>query len=103
MNQDLLFQLFPIAKYTIVGDSMAPTILENQTILINRLAYVLRKPTTNDIIALKDPRDGKILIKRITKIVNNKYFVTGDNKEHSTDSREFGMIEKSDILGKILM
>ena len=82
---------------------MSPTLRENQIVVINRLRYLFKTPVINDIVALKDPRDGKVLIKRIIKIHNNKYFVQGDNKNYSTDSREFGMIEKGDILGKILI
>lgn len=30
-------------------------------------------------------------------------FVMGDNREHSSDSREFGTIKKSDVIGKTLL
>jgi len=32
----------------------------------------------------------------------DKYFLVGDNREHSTDSRTFGALPKSSIQGKIL-
>lgn len=81
---------------------MEPTFKEDDIVLVNRLAFLFQKPAKEMIIACRDPRDGKTLIKRITKIVDGKYFVSGDNKEHSTDSRDFGMIEQSDIIGKVL-
>lgn len=31
------------------------------------------------------------------------YFVSGDNRPHSLDSREFGVIPKTDIIGKALL
>ena len=51
---------------------------------------------------MHDPRDDKVLIKRITKIEDKSYFVQGDNKNASTDSRVFGMIRRSAIIGKVI-
>ncbi len=81
---------------------MSPTIQSGQIVLANRLSYLLKLPAIQDVVALKDPRDGKILIKRIVKIKNKKYFVMGDNKSESTDSRAFGWITKKDIIGKVV-
>ena len=81
---------------------MSPTIREGENVLVNRLAYVFQSPKVNDIIALFDPRDGKMLIKRIIKIEEKRYFVEGDNKNSSTDSRIFGMIERREIIGKVI-
>lgn len=81
---------------------MSPTFTDGQMVLVNKLSYLFKKPSCGDIIALKDPRDQKILIKRIAKIVLTQYIVEGDNKKHSTDSRVFGMIQRSDILGKVI-
>lgn len=98
--------LSPIFKYKIVGTSMSPALQSGQIVLVNRLPYLFSKPKLSDIVALKDPRDGKILIKRISKIDSAKqslrYFVLGDNKKHSTDSRHFGWIRKKDIIGKVI-
>lgn len=35
------------------------------------------------------------------EIPENYYFVLGDNRENSTDSRKFGYVKKEDIVGKV--
>lgn len=82
---------------------MFPTMKDGDVVLVNRLGYLFRQPQKGDLIALKDPRDKKILVKRITKVIDKQFYVEGDNKSHSTDSREFGMIGKSDIVGKVII
>lgn len=81
---------------------MEPALNNGDFVLVNRLAYVFNKPKVNDIVACRDPRDGKILAKRIKLIEDGKYFVLGDNKYSSTDSRIFGMINSGSIVGKVI-
>lgn len=35
------------------------------------------------------------------QVPNDQYFVMGDNREHSSDSREWGTITKEEIVGKV--
>ena len=91
---NILLQMLPVYQLRVVGKSMEPTIHDGQTVLLNRCAYILFSPEIHDVVALKDPRDKKIIIKRVTKIQDDRYFVMGDNTTFSTDSRKFGMIEK---------
>src|SRR5690242_6724517 len=102
MFSEKIFRLSPIFKFQVKGSSMSPTIREGESVLVNRLSYLFQSPKVTDIIALSDPRDGKVLIKRIKKIEEKRYFVEGDNKNSSTDSRIFGMIERSEIIGKVI-
>ncbi len=93
---------FPISKYQISGNSMYPALKNGDLALVNRYSYLFTSPRIGDVVAVKDPRDGKILIKRVAKIENEKYFVTGDNKAESTDSRKFGMLDKRSIIGRVV-
>ena len=36
-------------------------------------------------------------------IPKDMYFVLGDNRTNSSDSREFGLVKKDEIIGKIVM
>lgn len=86
-----------LGLFRISGHSMEPTLHENDTVLTSNLPYLFFSPKQGDIIVFE--KDNKIIVKRIQKIENDRYFVTGDN---SRDSKDFGWIKKSDILGKVI-
>lgn len=83
---------------------MEPTISQGQTVLVSAVPYLFSKPKIGDIVAFK--KNEKVFIKRINKIDpsadGEKYFVSGDNKNDSFDSRRFGWITKENILGKVV-
>jgi len=106
---------------------MKPTYKPNEEVYVNRLAYLFRKPKIGDVIIIKGiprhirqaprqeagrhdkqvprqraGRQDKLIIKRIDHFSKQGYFLLGDNKNKSTDSRHFGVIKKQDIVGKIL-
>lgn len=85
---------------------MFPFFKPGSLVLINRLSFLFRKPKANEIVVIKNPDKKdlkrKYLLKRIKEVEENKFFVVGDNLEESIDSRNFGFIEKNDILGKVI-
>ena len=89
-----------LSRFKVIGHSMEPTINNNSSILLCGLPYWFKNPSVNDIVGFKI--NNKVLIKRVTKISNNKYFLQGDNKEDSLDSRKLGLISKDKILGKVI-
>lgn len=77
----------------IVGKSMLPTLQPGQIVVcLNQLHYKI-----GDIVVVR--RDDREVIKRIKNIRFGKYWLVGDNELHSSDSRSFGAVDKSDILG----
>lgn len=80
------------------GDSMSPTLKNGDLVLIKLSAEV----EAGDIVLAHHPFDkGAKLIKRIWRIQpDGKYFLIGDNLPQSTDSRHFGALPATDILGK---
>lgn len=76
---------------------MQPLINPGQFVLVSSLFYLFRNPKEEDVVVFKS--DKKFIIKRIKAIKNNKFFIEGDNRD---DSKSFGDIERSEILGKVV-
>ncbi len=97
----LLRTFSPVIKYQVIGKSMEPTFQEGSMLLACRIAYHLSDPKPGHAVAMRDPRTKQVLLKRINRKENGKFFVTGDNQTESTDSRQFGWIKRRDILAKV--
>lgn len=141
----LLISRFVFLSVTVDGSSMTPTLGDSGHYWLNRLAYIRSAPSRLDLIVLKDPRDGVLVVKRIIAmpgqsiyfktgkvyldgkllaepylpektytfalekksgdelilIGNDQYFVMGDNRGNSTDSRVYGTVPRQNILGKL--
>jgi phage repressor protein C with HTH and peptisase S24 domain len=76
---------------------MLPTLKEGQDVLV---WYWFLNPKEGDIVVIRV--NGKEMVKRIKKIRKRDVIVMGDNKEKSTDSRDFGPIKKAQIVGKVI-
>ena len=79
---------------------MTPRIKNGETVLVSSIFYWFKNPQIDDIVAVVN--EGKVFIKRITMTSDGKYFLEGDNKEDSLDSRKFGFITKEKIIGKVI-
>lgn len=80
---------------------MEPTFKNGDKILATYFFYLFKSPQINDIVVFKD-QENKIFVKRIIDVKNNRYIVLGDNKKDSLDSRNFGEIQRDQILGKLI-
>jgi len=91
-----------IQRFRVFGESMSPALVDGQHVIGESLTYRFRDPEIGEMIILKCPDNEMNLIKRITKSDGGNYFVEGDNKNQSRDSRNFGLIQKNKILAKII-
>ena len=123
------------------GLSMAPTLADQDRLVVNKLIYLLHAPQRGDIVMLYYPEDpDKSFVKRVIgdpgdviRIVDGKvfvndvelldtfvapeyrshddygpytvppahYFVMGDHRNNSSDSRTWGPVPKKYIVGKV--
>ncbi len=61
----LLITRFIIQSVQVQGPSMYPTLTDSGRYWLSRLSYLVNEPRQNDIVALKDPRDNTLEVKRI--------------------------------------
>lgn len=92
----------------IPSTSMKPSLLPGDIILVDTWAYKDQEPETNDVVVFSLPRTDYFLVKRIAPwpIPNSppgEYYVIGDNKIYSKDSRNFGGIKRQWITGRAVV
>lgn len=87
----------PISRFTVKGNSMIPTLHSGQDIL--SFNWFVR-PKVGDIVVIE--KNGREMVKRVTKIDGRQILVEGDNKLESTDSKDFGPVNMDQIVGKVI-
>ena len=87
--------------FVVKEQSMEPFCHEGDFVLVNRMSYLFSRPKVGHIVVLKDPRDSlRPILKRIIVLKDSFAWVEGDNKERSTDSRNFGWVSVKALLGQ---
>lgn len=91
-----------LSRFVIRGHSMEPTFPHGTTVLASGIPYLFSSPKGGDLVVFFDKKSDKTFIKRIESVDGERYFLRGDNKGDSFDSRRFGWVDKKNLLGKVL-
>src|SRR5437016_14524226 len=59
------FSHYLVQSVRVVGTSMAPTLQDAQSYLLNRWIYYARGPKRSEIVVLRDPSDNGYSVKRV--------------------------------------
>ncbi len=89
---------FPIGIYKVTDESMMPQFKPGGYVIINRWFSWL---AVGDVVVLRHPAREMLIIKRISKIDGNMITVLGDSTAFSEDSRQFGPVDRSLVVGKV--
>jgi len=80
------------------GESMRPALEPGDRVLVVPL-----RARVGDVIALRDPRArDRIIVKRVHAMIEGALDVRGDNAGASTDSRTFGVVAPTAVLGRVV-
>ncbi len=103
----LAITFFADARVAVVsGDSMHPAYADGDRVLIERFFWRLAGFRPGGVGGFGDPRGRAALdIKRVsdTPAEAGTYYLLGDNLRNSSDSREWGSVPGSYILGRVIM
>ena len=84
----------------IVGPSMEPALRNGEVYLFRQGARV----RAGDVVIIRHPQRPELLtVKRIVRPEASGWWVEGDNPAASTDSRDFGAVPDSSVIGRVVM
>ena len=98
-------------KVEVRGDSMSPNYNDGDWLLFRLLPA---KSKANELVGKvvliqrhSEVGTDFLQVKRVTKVHNDtnetEIWVEGDNKEKSTDSRSWGALDSSEVIGRLLL
>ncbi len=79
---------------------MWPTLKEGDIVIYRQLSNFKSLTKSGDIVVLNDPLEpNSLIVKRIYKETKLGLELRGDNEQNSIDSRSFGLVNYSQLIG----
>ena len=88
------------------GSSMAPTFRSGQRALFIKVRRPSKSLLGTVVLISRVNSQGVrdfYQVKRVTEYKDGRFYVSGDNTDASTDSREFGWLSGNEIVGRYLI
>ncbi len=81
---------------------MLPTLNQDDLLIYKPFNYKKDILKEGEIVILKHPKEnGKLIVKRVSKVSLKNIQVIGDNEFMSIDSRHFGLISFKEVKGVV--
>ena len=88
----------PVIRVAIEGTSMLPTLAPGEW----WWARVTTRVRPGDLVVVRHPGDpSRWIVKRAIRRERHGWWVEGDNPHSSDDSRSFGVVDQSQIIGRL--
>lgn len=122
-----IIHTFFLTIFIVDGLSMHPTLKNRQVLFVNKIYALIHPPKKDDVVILQFPGDPerRMFVKRIIgepgnefiagtsdrygevstksfKLGVGQYYVLGDNRAGSGDSRIWGSVPRENIIGVVL-
>lgn len=111
----LPIRMWVAQPFIVSGASMDPTFKDGDYLIVDELSYKFNEPKKGDVIVFRYPKDEtKFFIKRIMGLPGDtveiagqqvilkqgEFYVLGDNRDRSLDSRVWGHVPEKNIIGR---
>ena len=89
-----VIRTFVVSPFEVEGNSMIPTLEDNEYIIINKIGYIVGEPKRGDVVVFRPPDDArKYYVKRIIGLPGDEVVIRGGKVFLLKDGREVELEE----------
>jgi len=75
----LVVRTYGVQVFRVDGESMLPTLVHGDRLLVNKLVYRFRPPAPGEVVVIADPANpGRHIVKRVIAVAGDEVTVRGD-------------------------